>query len=110
MSRENVDKTTDFIAAFNRRDYDAAMRFFDPEVEWVLPAQQRSDSGRGLDHIRSFWAGLEETFEELSLDPQEAVDGDDRVAVRLRFRGRGRGSGAELDAAGAAADPVTPPV
>jgi ketosteroid isomerase-like protein len=97
MSRENVDKTRDYIEAYNRRDFDAAMRFFDPQVQWVLPNHQRSDSGVGPDDIRRFWEGLDETFEELRLDPQEFVDGGDRVAVRLRYYGRGKGSGIEVE-------------
>ena len=97
MSQENVDKTEAFIAAYNRRDFDAAVEFFDPEVDWVLPALQRADSCRGPDEIKRFWEGLDETFDELRLDPQETVDAGDRVAVRLRFYGRGKGSGAELD-------------
>ena len=63
----------------------------------MLPELQRSDSCRGPEEVKRFWRGLDETFEELRLDPQEAVDGGDRVAVRLRFYGRGKGSGAELD-------------
>lgn len=97
MSQDNVDKTEAFIAAYNRRDFDAAIEFFDPEIEWVLPALQESDCCRGPDEIIRFWEGLDETFEELRLDPQESVDAGDRVAVRLRYYGRGKGSGAELD-------------
>jgi ketosteroid isomerase-like protein len=97
MSEENVRRTGDFIAAYNRRDFDAAVQYFDPEIDWVLPEHQRSDSCRGPEEIRRFWEGLDETFEELRLDPQEFVDAGERVAVRLRFYGRGRGSGAELD-------------
>jgi ketosteroid isomerase-like protein len=97
MSQENVDKTEAFIDAYNRRDFDAAVEFFDPEIEWVLPPLQRSDSCRGPDEIKRFWQGLDETFEELRLDPQESVDAGDRVATRLRYYGRGRGSGAELE-------------
>lgn len=97
MSRENVEKTRAFIDAYNRRDFDAAVENFDPEVDWVLPALQRSDSCKGPDEIIRFWEGLDDTFEELRLEPQEAVDAGDRVAVRLRFHGRGKGSGAELD-------------
>jgi ketosteroid isomerase-like protein len=97
VSQENVDKVRDFIAAFNRRDFDAAVASFDREIDWVLPARQRSDSCRGPDEIRRFWQGLDETFEELRLEPQEFVDAGDHVATRLRFYGRGKGSGAELD-------------
>jgi ketosteroid isomerase-like protein len=97
MSRENVEKTEAFIAAYNRRDFDTALEFFDPEVEWVLPAQQRSDSCRGPDEVRRFWEGLDETFEELRLDPQEFIDAGDRVAVRLRYYGIGKASGVEIE-------------
>jgi ketosteroid isomerase-like protein len=97
VSQQNVDKTIDFIEAYNRRDFDAATRFFDPEVDWVLPALERSDSCKGPDEIRRFWEGLDETFEELRLDPQESLDAGHRVAVRLRYYGRGKKSGAELE-------------
>jgi ketosteroid isomerase-like protein len=97
MSQENVDKTEDFIAAYNRRDFDAAVENFDPDVDWVLPAHQRADSCRGPSEVRRFWEGLDEIMEELRLEPQETVDAGDRVAVRLRYYGRGRGSGVEIE-------------
>jgi ketosteroid isomerase-like protein len=50
-----VAKARQFIDAYNRRDYDAAVEYFDPEIEWVLPAGQSSDSCRGPDEVRRFW-------------------------------------------------------
>jgi ketosteroid isomerase-like protein len=97
MSQENVDKARDFIEACNRRDFDAAVENFDPEVDWVLPERQSSDSCRGPDEIKRFWEGIDETFDELQLLPQEFVDAGDRVATRLRHYGRGKGSGVEVD-------------
>jgi ketosteroid isomerase-like protein len=97
MSQENVDKARAFIAAYNRRNFDAAVQDFDPEIEWVLPPRQRSDSCRGPDEVRRFWERIDETFDELRLEPQEFVDAGDRVATRLRHHGRGRISGAEID-------------
>jgi ketosteroid isomerase-like protein len=97
MSQENVDKTKAFIAAYNRRDFDAALASFDPDVAWVLPERQRSDSCRGPDEVRRFWEGIDETFDELRLKPQEFVDAGDRVATRLRHHGRGKESGIEID-------------
>jgi ketosteroid isomerase-like protein len=97
MSQENVDKTKAFIEAYNRRDFDAAIASFDPHVDWVLPERQSSDSCRGPDEVRHFWEGIDDTFEELRLDPQEFVDAGDRVATRLRHHGRGKGSGIEID-------------
>ena len=94
---ENVEKTRAFIEAYNRRDYDAAVADFHPQVESVLPARQDFDSAVGPKQIIRFWEGLDDTFDELQLRPQEYVDAGDRVAVRLRHYGRGKGSGVELD-------------
>ena len=97
MSQENVDKTRNFIDAYNRRDFDAAVADFDPQIDWVLPALQGFDSCVGPDQIKLFWQGLDETMEELRLDAQEFVDAGERVAVRLRYYGRGKGSGVEIE-------------
>jgi ketosteroid isomerase-like protein len=97
MARENVDKVLDFLAAYNRRDFEAAVRDFDPQIDWVLPPLQRSDSCRGPAAVRRFWEGLDETFDELRLDEQESVDAGDLVATRLRYHTRGKGSGVEID-------------
>jgi ketosteroid isomerase-like protein len=94
---DNLDKTQAFIEAYNRRDFDAAVADFHPRVEWVLPPHQDFDSAVGPRQIIRFWEGIDETFDELQLLPQEYVDAGDRVAVRLRHYGRGKGSGIELD-------------
>jgi ketosteroid isomerase-like protein len=97
MSQENVDKVRDFIDAYNRRDFDTAIESFDPEIDFVLPARQSADSGRGPDHVIRFFEGIDETFDELRLLPQEFVDGGDRVATRLRHFAHGKRSGLALD-------------
>jgi ketosteroid isomerase-like protein len=98
VSKENIEMTRAFIDAYNRRDYDTALANCDPEVDWVLPEHQASDSGKGHEDIRRFFDGLDETFDDLRLLPQEFVDAGDRVAVRLRHHALGKGSGIELDA------------
>jgi ketosteroid isomerase-like protein len=96
VSQENVDKAKQFIDAYNRRDFDAALADFDPEIEWVLPARQSSDSGKGIGAVMRFFAEIEETWDELQLHPQEHVDAGDRVATRLRHSGRSK-MGVEVD-------------
>ena len=98
MSDENVEMVRAYINAYNRRDFEAAVEAFDPEIEWVLPARQSADSCQGPDEIKRFWEGLDNTFDELRLDPQEFVDAGDLVATRLRYYSRGKGSGLEMDA------------
>ena len=92
ISQLNVDRTCEFIAAYNRRDFDAAIRDFHPQVEWVLPALQRSDSCIGPEQVIQFWDEIDENMDELQLRPQEFRDGGDLVAVRLRHYGVGKGS------------------
>jgi ketosteroid isomerase-like protein len=93
----NVEKTREFIAAYNKRDFAAAVKDFHPEVEWVLPALQRSDSCIGPAEIIGFWEELDDAMEELQLRPQEFRDAGDLVAVRLRHYGVGKGSGIVID-------------
>jgi ketosteroid isomerase-like protein len=89
--------TLAYVAAYNRRDFDAAVENFHPSVEWVLPEHQQADSCVGPGPIRRFWEGLDDTFDELTLHPQQVVDAGDRVAVRLLYHAMGRGSGVVID-------------
>ena len=97
LSLSNVEKTREFIEAYNRRDFETAIRWFDPQVQWVLPEQQGFDSCIGPDQIIRWWEELDEIYDELRLDPQEYVDAGDHVAVRLRHFAKGKGSGVALD-------------
>jgi ketosteroid isomerase-like protein len=97
MTQENVDKARNFIEAYNRRDFDAALESFDPDVDWVLPAHQSSDSARGTAAVRRFFAELDENLEELRLEALEYVEAGDQVATRLRYYGRGKASGVEIE-------------
>ena len=97
LSLSNLEKTREFVEAYNRRDFETAIRWFDPQVQWVLPDQQGFDSCVGPDQIIRWWEELDEIYDELQLLPQEYVDAGDRVAVRLRHFARGKGSGLELD-------------
>ena len=97
MSEINVERVREFIAAYNRRDFDAAVERFDPEIEWVLPERQSSDNCHGPEEVKRFWEGIDNTFEELTLEPQEYVDAGDRVATRLRYYGHGKESGLKIE-------------
>ena len=97
VSEENVDKIRAWIEAYNRRDFDTALKHFDPDIDWVLPEHQSSDSGRGTAAVLRFFQGIDETFDDLWLEPQEFVDAGDMVATRLRHHGRSKSAGIELD-------------
>jgi ketosteroid isomerase-like protein len=96
MSAENLNAVIAYIDAYNRRDFDAAVEAFDPEIEWVLPERQSSDSGHGAAEVIRFWKEIDENFDDLQLHPQEHIDAGERVATRLRHYGRAK-SGVEID-------------
>ena len=96
MSEQNLQAVIAYIDAYNRRDFDAAVAPFDPDVEWILPERQSSDSGRGTDAVLRFWKEIDENFDDLQLRPQEHIDAGDCVATRLRHYGRAK-SGVEID-------------
>jgi ketosteroid isomerase-like protein len=97
MSQENVEAVKESMAAYNRRDFDAAAELFDPEIEWVLPAALGADSCRGPEEVKRLWLGIDEAFEGFRLEPEEFIDAGDHVPVRLRYRGRGKASGLEIE-------------
>ena len=96
MSEQNLQTVIAYIDAYNRRDFDAAVAPFDPDVEWILPERQSSDSGRGTAAVLRFWKEIDENFDDLQLRAQEHIDAGDRVATRLRHYGRAK-SGVEID-------------
>jgi ketosteroid isomerase-like protein len=82
-------------AAANRRDFDFALRAFDPGIEWS-PAEIFPDPDPtyyGHDGYREAWRLLFEAFEDLRLDPQEVLDLGDRLLLTTELSGHGAGSG-----------------
>jgi ketosteroid isomerase-like protein len=96
MSEANLQAVIAYIDAYNGRDFDSATEAFHPQVEWVLPERQSSDSGHGTEAVLRFWREIDENFDDLRLRPQEHIDAGDRIATRLRHYGRAK-SGIEID-------------
>jgi ketosteroid isomerase-like protein len=89
--RDNAD-------AYARRDYDAFMVGFDPEI--VIDtgdAFPESNVYEGLEGMRRFLAMVEEVWQDYVIEPEEVVDVGDRYALVARHRGHGRSSGAGVD-------------
>ena len=101
MSEENVEAFKRGVEAANRRDLEAALEEFDPEVEWH-PALLMSLEGdatvyRGHEGIRMLYRDLDELFDKVHWEYAEIRDLGDRVVGIGRFRMRGKGSGAETE-------------
>jgi ketosteroid isomerase-like protein len=85
-------------AAANRRDFDVALRTFDPGIEWS-PAQIFPDPDPtyyGHDGYREVWRLLLDAFEDLRLDPKEVLDLGDHLLITTEISGHGTGSGVSI--------------
>jgi ketosteroid isomerase-like protein len=102
MSQENVETIRQMFAVVNERGVEAATNALEhllaPDFG-LEEAAQMPDPGTftGRDAFIANMAKLEESFEELRLEPVEIVDLGERIAVVVSMRGQGRGSGAPVE-------------
>ena len=99
MSQENVEQYYRVMDAFNRRDLDAVLPLFDPDVAFA-PRSVALEGGRpyrGHDGVRSWWESTFAAFSDYVAEIEEVRDLGDMTLSRLRFRGRGMESDAPID-------------
>jgi uncharacterized protein len=98
MSEENVECMRAVIEAFNRRDVEALKALLVTDAEIVpIRAAMEGTVYRGPDAAEQWFAAIDESWEELRVEIEEARDGGDLVLGLGRIRGRGRESGAPID-------------
>ena len=98
MREEDVEAVRRGYEAWNRGDVGAVLELVHPDIEW-RPGADAPEAGenRGRDGFRGFLESWLESFEDLSIVPEELVVEGDCVVAMVRQRGRGRGSGVEID-------------
>jgi ketosteroid isomerase-like protein len=103
MSQENVEIVGRAIEAFNRQDFDAALRDVARDATVDMSHSRGPDAGvyAGHDAVRRFWTDMTEPFEQHTMVPEELIPHGDHVVVPMTTRMRGRG-GIELEAKSAA--------
>jgi ketosteroid isomerase-like protein len=101
MSRKNVEAFKRAIAAYNRRDLEAVVEEFDPEVEWHSLIQVmfggEESVYRGHRGVRESVQDMDEALAGLRVEYSEIRDLGERIVVLGRVHGRGRASGAEFE-------------
>jgi ketosteroid isomerase-like protein len=98
MSSQNIEIVRRGLEAFNLGDFDAALKFADPEVEWHdAPDMPDASTYRGHDAVRKRWEAMHEALEGFYAEPERFFDTGDQVVVFLRVGGTGRGSGIPVD-------------
>ncbi len=99
MSQENVEIVRRAYAAFNRRDFDAALDALDPDVEWHQITQFPDRAVyRGREEMRDrFWnKQLVEQFGDFRIDVEELVDAGDHVVMIGHIVAHGSASGVPI--------------
>jgi len=86
--------------AWNRRDFDAVLATYDPEIEWTMVGTTRfmtESTYHGHDGVREFWRLLIEPWAELHIEVEGTRTAGALVVAFVRFRARAR-DGLELEA------------
>jgi ketosteroid isomerase-like protein len=98
MSQENVEVVRQAIDAFNRGGIEAALGFFDPEIEWTTTGIfVEAGTYRGHEGALRYMGALATELEDLRNEPQELIDAGEQVVVPMRFSARGKRSGAPVE-------------
>jgi uncharacterized protein len=98
MSEENVELVARAYRAYQGGGLDAAMEFFDPEVEWEdLNALPDAGIYRGREELREAVKSFYAAWDDLSFTPEEFIDAGEAVVVAHRWRGTGKASGTPIN-------------
>jgi ketosteroid isomerase-like protein len=96
MPEANVEIVRAALERFSAGDFERPLELIHEDALWA-PSGRFIGSGdeyRGHAGVRRFWAEFTEPWQEITLDPVEAVELDDEhVLTNTRFQGVGRTSG-----------------
>jgi ketosteroid isomerase-like protein len=99
MSQGNVEAFKRSVEALSRRDFDAALVHYDPEVGWYPGPQAVLAGGkavyRGHDGIRKLIDDFDGVFDQFEFEFTDYRDLGDRLLAIGELRVRGRASGVE---------------
>ena len=96
MSEENVEIVRALIDAFNRGDWEAALKDAAPDFEFDMSRAVGPQHGVfKLDQMRSFLAEFTEPWESISLEADEFIEVGEQVVTPFTNYHRGR-EGIEL--------------
>jgi ketosteroid isomerase-like protein len=98
MTDENVETVRKVVAAFNRRDFDAALAPLRDDVTWerfLSRAEAAGPAVRGKAELLAVWKSQVEAV-DLRVEPEEFIPLGDKVIAPMRMVVHGSGSEIEL--------------
>jgi ketosteroid isomerase-like protein len=97
MSQQNVEIVREANAAFNRRDLDHWIEFFDPEIEYHdTPDFLGRGMHRGREAFRRHVESYLDAWSDASVETDARAVGR-QVVGRIRYTGAGRATGIEVE-------------
>jgi ketosteroid isomerase-like protein len=88
-----LNELSNAYAAFNRGDIDAAVKTFDPTIEWTEPAQfPGSGTYHGVEAVKSYLRQSRANWAEGSSEPEQMIAAGPRIVVMVHARIRINGS------------------
>ena len=98
MSKRNVELTRRFVAAYNARDIEAFIAYFDPSIEYHSAFTAVGGAVYyGHDGLRRWHRDLQEAWgDEIRVVPEAYFDLGEQTLVFYVLSGRGRHSGVEV--------------
>ena len=98
MPEENAALMRRGYELFNRRDIDAWLAFFHPDVEMHdLAGVPDAPVRRGHDALREWVAMMDDIWVDARYEPEEFIEAGRFVVVAVRAQARGRGSDMPMD-------------
>jgi ketosteroid isomerase-like protein len=94
MAQEDVESVKAAYEAFGRGDLEGAAANFTEDVEW-WSSDEIPNGGRivGKAQVVESWSKIPENWSEFSVQPDEFIDGGDKVIVLGTQRGRSTNGG-----------------
>jgi ketosteroid isomerase-like protein len=99
VSQDNVAQYRRLAQAFERRDLDAFLAFFDRDADFS-PRSAAVHGGspyRGHEEIRTWWESMFSVFSDYVAEIDEVRDLGDATFGRVRLLGHGMGSGVPME-------------
>jgi ketosteroid isomerase-like protein len=96
---ENVERVVQIVEAMNSRDFEAAVNFADPDIEWItLDAFPDAGTYRGPEAVLGFFQAWMDMFDGFRMHLKNCGAIDERlVLARLRVSGEVADSGAVVE-------------